>query len=37
MKVLLDTHTALWMVNEYEKLSSSAKALLLNEEHALFI
>jgi len=37
MKVLLDTHTALWMVNEYEKLSPSAKALLLNEDNALFI
>jgi len=37
MKVLLDTHTALWMVNEHEKLSLSAKALLLNDEHTLFI
>jgi PIN domain nuclease of toxin-antitoxin system len=37
MKVLLDTHTALWMVNEHEKLSLSAKALLLNDECALFI
>jgi len=37
MKVLLDTHTVLWMVNEYEKLSSSAKALLLNDDHSLFV
>jgi PIN domain nuclease of toxin-antitoxin system len=37
MKLLLDTHTALWLVNEHEKLSLNAKALLLNEEHTLFI
>ena len=37
MRVLLDTHTALWMVNEHEKLSSAAKTLLLNDEHELFI
>jgi PIN domain nuclease of toxin-antitoxin system len=37
MKILLDTHTVLWMVNGYEKLSSSAKELLLNDKHTLFI
>ena len=37
MKILLDTHTVLWMVNGYEKLSSSAKELLLSDEHELFI
>ena len=37
MKVLLDTHTVLWMVNEHEKLSLSAKKLLLNDGHTLFI
>jgi PIN domain nuclease of toxin-antitoxin system len=37
MKILLDTHTILWLVNGYEKLSSSAKELLLNDEHELFI
>ena len=37
MKILLDTHTVLWMVNGYEKLSPSAKELLLNDEHTLFI
>ena len=37
MKLLLDTHTALWWVNEYEKLSSEAKALLLNDAHTLYI
>ena len=37
MKLLLDTHTVLWMVNGYEKLSFSAKELLLNDEHELFI
>ena len=37
MKVLLDTHVVLWMVNEHEKLSPSAKVLLINDEHTLFI
>ena len=37
MKLLLDTHTVLWMVNGYERLSSSVKELLLNDEHELFI
>ena len=37
MRILLDTHTALWMVNEHEKLSPAAKALLRNDENTLFI
>jgi PIN domain nuclease of toxin-antitoxin system len=37
MKILLDTHTALWMVNEHEKLSPSAKAMLLDDTNDLFI
>jgi PIN domain nuclease of toxin-antitoxin system len=37
MKVLLDTHTVLWLVNEHEKLSPSARALMLDDEHTLFI
>ena len=37
MRILLDTHTALWMVNEHEKLSPTAKALLRNDKNALFI
>jgi len=37
MRILLDTHTALWMVNEHEKLSPAAKTLLHNDEHTLFI
>ena len=37
MRILLDTHTALWMVNEHEKLSPTAKALLRDDEHTLFI
>ena len=37
MKLLLDTHTILWWVNEYEKLSSEAKTMLLNDEHTLYI
>ena len=37
MRLLLDTHTALWMVNEHEKLSPKAKSLLLDDEHDLFV
>ena len=37
MRILLDTHTVLWMVNEHEKLSTTAKALLRNHEITLFI
>ena len=37
MKLLLDTHIALWWVNEHEKLSAKAQALLLNDEHSLYI
>ena len=37
MKLLLDTHAALWWVNEHEKLSSEAKLLLLNDDHTLYI
>ena len=37
MKLLLDTHTALWLVNEYERLSPKAKNLLLNNQHTLYI
>ncbi|MCL1940784.1 MAG: type II toxin-antitoxin system VapC family toxin [Synergistaceae bacterium] len=37
MKLLLDTHAALWWVNEHEKLSSEAKALLLNDAHTLYL
>ena len=37
MKLLLDTHTVLWWVNEYEKLSPTAKSLLLNEANDLYL
>ena len=37
MRILLDTHTALWMVNEHEKLPPTAKALFRNEDNTLFI
>ena len=37
MKLLLDTHTALWWVNEHEKLSPKVKTLLLDETHSLHI
>ena len=37
MKILLDTHTVLWMINGHEKLSPSARTLLLNDKNILFI
>ena len=37
MKLLLDTHTALWWVNEYEKLSLAARNMLLNDANVLYI
>ncbi|MCL2378817.1 MAG: type II toxin-antitoxin system VapC family toxin [Defluviitaleaceae bacterium] len=37
MKLLLDTHTALWWVNEYKKLSPSAKNMLLDDTNKLYI
>jgi len=37
MKLLLDTHTALWLMNEHEKLSPTAKMMLLNGEHTLYV
>ena len=37
MKLLLDTHTALWLVNEHEKLSSKAKAVLLDNANAIYL
>ena len=37
MKLLLDTHTILWMVNEHDKLSPTAKSYLLNHEHDLYV
>jgi len=37
MKLLLDTHTAIWWVNESEKLSSQTKAMLSNGTHMRYI
>ena len=37
MKLILDTHTALWWINEYEKLSPKVKVMLLNDENTLYI
>jgi len=37
MKLLLDTHTALWWVNEYEKLSSSVRNILMDDANELYI
>ena len=37
MKLLLDTHTALWWVNEHERLSLTAKDILLSNDNTLYI
>jgi PIN domain nuclease of toxin-antitoxin system len=37
MKLLLDTHIILWWVNEHEKLSSEAKAMLRNDANTIYI
>ena len=37
MKILLDTHTALWWVNEHENLSPAAKSAILDEANTLYI
>ena len=36
MKLLLDTHTALWWINEQDRFSPQVKAIMLNEEHRFF-
>ena len=37
MKLLIDTHVALWIFNEHENLSSTAKEYIHNEENELYI
>ena len=37
MDILIDTHTALWWINEHENLSKIAKTVLLDENNALYI
>jgi len=37
MKILLDTHTALWLVNDYEKLSPKAREVLMDESNTLYL
>jgi len=37
MNLLLDTHTALWLINEHEKLSFEVKNMLLNDKNTLYI
>ena len=37
MKLLLDTHTALWLVNDYEKLSFKARDMLMDEMNTLYL
>ena len=37
MKLLIDTHAALWLFNEYENLPVSVREHLLNETNELYI
>jgi len=37
VKLLLDTHTFLWLAEDSPKLSSTVKILLDNEDHQLFL
>ena len=37
MKLLIDTHVALWLFNDHESLSQTAKKHLLDEENELYI
>jgi len=37
LKLLIDTHAALWLFNEHEKLPASVKEHLLNEINELYI
>ncbi|MCL2089045.1 MAG: type II toxin-antitoxin system VapC family toxin [Oscillospiraceae bacterium] len=37
MNLLIDTHTALWLFNEHENLSYTAKKYLLDENNKLYI
>jgi len=37
MKIILDTHVALWMFNDCEKLSVKAEGLLMDEGNELYI
>ena len=37
MKLLIDTHIALWLFNEHDNLSPAARDCLLNEENKLYI
>jgi len=37
MDILLDTHTLLWWLNEHERLSPTARSLLIDESNSLHI
>jgi len=37
MKLLLDTHTSLWLIGDYKKLSPTAKDMLMDESNILHI
>ena len=36
MRILLDTHILLWIMNDDEKLSNKAREIILDEENKLF-
>jgi PIN domain nuclease of toxin-antitoxin system len=37
MRLLLDTHTALWLTNNHERLSPQAKSIINNDENTLHL
>jgi PIN domain nuclease of toxin-antitoxin system len=37
MNLLIDTHVALWLFNEHENLSASAREILMDESNTLYI
>ena len=37
MKLLIDTHAAIWLFNEHENLSTTIKEYLLDETNELYI
>ncbi|MCL2055398.1 MAG: type II toxin-antitoxin system VapC family toxin [Oscillospiraceae bacterium] len=37
MRCLLDTHTALWLFNEYENLSAKARSIIENKANTLYV
>jgi PIN domain nuclease of toxin-antitoxin system len=37
MKFLIDTHTFIWAISDYEKLSNKAKEIILDVENEIFV